>query len=161
MVKAYLRYELTSSWGVICSNSNVTYDISGKYLITSSLENVSLWNPKQGVLVSEGVVHARRAADVSTCQPGTPLVPHCCIPPFAWRTCALAFLKSLDISCLYSNNDGTGVQVKSLVPPVSQSGKIAGEVTQIAASPVASQIAVGHSDGVVSNSSTAGVHSDD
>jgi U3 small nucleolar RNA-associated protein 12 len=51
MVKAYLRYELTSSWGVICSNSNVVYDRSGKYLITSSLENVSLWNPKQGVLV--------------------------------------------------------------------------------------------------------------
>ncbi len=52
MVKAYLRYELTSSWGVLCSNSNVTYDRSGKYLITSSLENVSLWNPKQGMLVS-------------------------------------------------------------------------------------------------------------
>lgn len=60
MVKAYLRYELTSSWGVICSNSNVTYDRSGKYLITSSLENVSLWNPRQGVLV-----RARRRPAIS------------------------------------------------------------------------------------------------
>lgn len=51
-MKAYLRYELTSSWGVVCSNSNVVYDRSGRYLITSSLENVSLWNVKQGLLVS-------------------------------------------------------------------------------------------------------------
>ena len=51
MVKAYLRYELSSSWGVVCSNSNIIYDRSGKYLITAALENVTLWNPKQGILV--------------------------------------------------------------------------------------------------------------
>lgn len=52
MVKAYLRYELASSWGVLCSNANIVFDRSGKYLITSALENVALWNPKQGTLVS-------------------------------------------------------------------------------------------------------------
>ena len=52
MVKAYLRYELAGSWGVLCSNSNLTYDRTGRWLVTSSLENVSLWNPKQGTLVS-------------------------------------------------------------------------------------------------------------
>ena len=41
------------------------------------------------------------------------------------------------------------LQVKTLVPPISQSGKVAGEVTQIAASPTANQIAVGYADGTV------------
>ncbi len=40
-------------------------------------------------------------------------------------------------------------QVKMLVPPISQSGKVAGAVTQIAASPTANQVAVGHADGTV------------
>ena len=40
-------------------------------------------------------------------------------------------------------------QVKTLSPPISQSGKVAGEVTQIAASPAANQVAVGHADGAV------------
>lgn len=53
MVKAYLRYELTGSWGVIASsNSNVCYDRSGRHLLTASLENVSVWNVKQAALVS-------------------------------------------------------------------------------------------------------------
>ena len=53
MVRAYLRYELAGSWGVITSgNSNVCYDHSGKFLLTASLENVSVWNVKQAVLVS-------------------------------------------------------------------------------------------------------------
>lgn len=76
MVKAYLRYELSSSWGVICSNSNVTYDRSGKLLITSSLENVSIWNPKQGVLVrvsASGVGMTR-----SPRWPGTKTALLCC-----------------------------------------------------------------------------------
>jgi U3 small nucleolar RNA-associated protein 12 len=54
MVKAYLRYELTSSWGVITSHgSNVAYDHTGKYFITAALENVSIWNVKTAVLVRE------------------------------------------------------------------------------------------------------------
>lgn len=53
MVKAYLRYELAGSWGVIASGrSNVCYDRSGKHLLTASLENVSVWNVKQAALVS-------------------------------------------------------------------------------------------------------------
>lgn len=35
------------------------------------------------------------------------------------------------------------------MPPLSQSGKVAGEATQIAASPTANQVAVGHADGSV------------
>ena len=52
MVKAYLRYELASSFGVVASNSNVVYDDSGKLIIAASLENIAVWNVKQGSLVS-------------------------------------------------------------------------------------------------------------
>eukprot|EP00887_Chlorella_sp_A99_P006380 scaffold3.g6380.t1 len=92
MVKAYLRWEQAGQgpWGVITSaNSNIVYDRSGRHLLTASLENVSVWNVKQAVLV------------------------------------------------------------RTLQAPVSESGKVAGEVTQIAASPVANQVAVGHADGLV------------
>ena len=51
MVKAYLRYEFTGAFGVISSNASPVYDASGKNLFTGSLENVSLWNIKQGNLV--------------------------------------------------------------------------------------------------------------
>ena len=53
MVKAYLRYEFTGAFGVISSNAAPQYDASGKTLFTGSLENVSVWNIKQGNLVSE------------------------------------------------------------------------------------------------------------
>ena len=46
-------------------------------------------------------------------------------------------------------------QVKTLSPPVAESGKAAGEVTQIAASPSTSQVAVGHADGTVSSAAGA------
>lgn len=51
MVKAYLRYELANSWGVITSKSHVCYDRRGKFLLTASLERVSVWDVKQAVLV--------------------------------------------------------------------------------------------------------------
>ena len=51
MVKAYLRYELADSWGVITSKSSVCYDRHGKYFFTASLERVSVWDVKQAVLV--------------------------------------------------------------------------------------------------------------
>jgi U3 small nucleolar RNA-associated protein 12 len=51
MVKAYLRYEFSGSFGVITSNAFPLYDLSGKLLITASLENVSIWNIKQNTLV--------------------------------------------------------------------------------------------------------------
>lgn len=51
MVKAYLRYDLANTFGVVASNSNVVYDHTGKLIITACLENVCLWNVKQGTLV--------------------------------------------------------------------------------------------------------------
>lgn len=53
MVKAYLRYELAGSWGVIASPaSNTVFDRSGRHLLTGALENVAVWNLKQAALVS-------------------------------------------------------------------------------------------------------------
>ncbi len=51
MVKAYLRYEFSGAFGVITSGANPCYDTSGRLLITSTLESVSVWNVKQGNLV--------------------------------------------------------------------------------------------------------------
>ncbi|EFJ52522.1 hypothetical protein VOLCADRAFT_79148 [Volvox carteri f. nagariensis] len=53
MVKAYLRYEFSAAFGVITSSANPTYDASGKLLFTASLENISVWNAKQGSLVRQ------------------------------------------------------------------------------------------------------------
>jgi hypothetical protein len=53
MVKAYLRYEHSGVFGVISSNSNVLYDASGKQVITGALENIALWNVRQGTQVRE------------------------------------------------------------------------------------------------------------
>lgn len=51
-VKAYLRYELAGTWGVVASsNCNVVYDRGGRYLLTGALENVAVWNVKQAALV--------------------------------------------------------------------------------------------------------------
>jgi hypothetical protein len=51
MVKAYLRYQLAASWGVISSSSNVVYDEHGSHLISSALENILIWNVKQAAVV--------------------------------------------------------------------------------------------------------------
>lgn len=51
MVKAYRRWEQADAFGVITSNSNVLYDKSGKLVICSALEKISIWNLKQGTLV--------------------------------------------------------------------------------------------------------------
>ena len=37
---------------MIASNANILYDDTGKYLFTPGLENVLLWNIKQGVQVT-------------------------------------------------------------------------------------------------------------
>jgi U3 small nucleolar RNA-associated protein 12 len=53
MVKSYLRYELKSTVGLINSQeSNVVYDSSGKLVVSAAIENVLVWNPRQGVLVT-------------------------------------------------------------------------------------------------------------
>lgn len=52
MVKAYLRYEPTASFGVINSTlSNIIYDATGKLAIAPALEQVILWDLKKGTKV--------------------------------------------------------------------------------------------------------------
>jgi U3 small nucleolar RNA-associated protein 12 len=53
MVKAYLRYEALSTFGVIASTqSNIIYDHTGKIAITPALEEVVLWDLKKGSQVN-------------------------------------------------------------------------------------------------------------
>lgn len=53
MMKSYLRYEPDKSFGIIASvHSNVTYDWSGNLVLSGSGENVSVWNVRQGALIS-------------------------------------------------------------------------------------------------------------
>jgi len=51
MVKAYLRYELADTWGVITSRSDICHAKNGKCLFAASLERVAVWDVKQAVLV--------------------------------------------------------------------------------------------------------------
>jgi U3 small nucleolar RNA-associated protein 12 len=126
MVKAYLRYELSGTWGVLTSVSNVCYDHSGKYLVTAALENVLVWNVKQAVVVRSKFTITSSSVLLLADSSKPPLHP-------------------LNLRCLSALP-----QVKSLIPPLSQSGAISGEVTRLAASPATDQIAVGHADGTVS-----------
>ena len=50
MVKTYLRYEQHSSFGVI-SSANAVFGSKGKIAITAALEEIYLWNIRQGVKV--------------------------------------------------------------------------------------------------------------
>ncbi|KAG2406100.1 uncharacterized protein HKW66_Vig0053550 [Vigna angularis] len=50
MVKAYLRFEAAASFGVIASvDSNISYDSSGKNLLSPALEKIGVWNVRQGL----------------------------------------------------------------------------------------------------------------
>ncbi|GAB2272268.1 Dip2/Utp12 protein [Dionaea muscipula] len=50
MVKSYLRYEPAAAFGVIASqDSNITYDSSGRFLLSPALEKVGVWHVRQGV----------------------------------------------------------------------------------------------------------------
>ncbi|KAL8152005.1 hypothetical protein V2J09_021813 [Rumex salicifolius] len=50
MVKAYLRYEPAASFGVISSvDSNISYDSTGKFLLSPALEKIGIWHVRQGV----------------------------------------------------------------------------------------------------------------
>lgn len=51
MVKAYLRYELADTWGVITSRSDVCYTSDGKFLVTAALERVQVWSVKQAIVL--------------------------------------------------------------------------------------------------------------
>jgi U3 small nucleolar RNA-associated protein 12 len=49
MVKSYLRYERASSFGVISSlEGNVLFDTSGRLAIAPALQDVTVWNVRQG-----------------------------------------------------------------------------------------------------------------
>ncbi|KAK6140075.1 hypothetical protein DH2020_026210 [Rehmannia glutinosa] len=49
MVKAYLRYEAASAFGVIVSvDCNITYDSSGKHLLAAALEKLGVWHIASG-----------------------------------------------------------------------------------------------------------------
>ena len=66
MVKAYLRYEHTSTLGVISSpDSNACFDASGASLITAALDEVAVWSAKTGRrerTLAEGAVRAQVTA---------------------------------------------------------------------------------------------------
>ncbi|URD83571.1 Dip2/Utp12 Family [Musa troglodytarum] len=50
MVKSYLRYEPGLAFGVIASlDCKITYDPSGLHLLAPALDNLALWNLKQGL----------------------------------------------------------------------------------------------------------------
>eukprot|EP00898_Chlorokybus_atmophyticus_P008490 jgi/Chlat1/8642/Chrsp87S00661 len=52
MVKAYLRYEAGEAWGVLASPSApLTYDPTGKLLVTGGLENALVWNVKLATVI--------------------------------------------------------------------------------------------------------------
>lgn len=69
MVKAYLRYELSSSFGVVSSEANIAFDASGKNVFASALENITLWNLRQSTAVKSftgprGAVALRRKSSM-------------------------------------------------------------------------------------------------
>ena len=52
MVKTYLRYSLSASYGVITSPAcNIAVDTTGTTLYAGALESVGVWNIKRGVEV--------------------------------------------------------------------------------------------------------------
>jgi hypothetical protein len=51
-MKAYLKYELAGSFGVIASNADILLHEGGKLAITAALESIAIWNVRQGTLVS-------------------------------------------------------------------------------------------------------------
>lgn len=51
MVKAYLRYELGKSFGVVTSGTALDSESSGRLVITAVHENIALWNLRQGTQV--------------------------------------------------------------------------------------------------------------
>ncbi|RLN20712.1 hypothetical protein BBJ28_00021076 [Nothophytophthora sp. Chile5] len=54
MVKSYLRYERACSFGVIASlEGNVIYDATGRFALAPALQDVAVWNVRQGNKVRE------------------------------------------------------------------------------------------------------------
>lgn len=55
MVRTYLRYEKAGVFGLVSSGALPCFDAAGKLMVTSALENVAVWNVKQGTLVGAGL----------------------------------------------------------------------------------------------------------
>lgn len=75
MVKAYLRYEAAGTFGVVASSAAPEFSSDGKQLYSPALENVGVWNVKQGTLVRGAArTHVRRphakslAAPCNSCE---------------------------------------------------------------------------------------------
>eukprot|EP00891_Asterochloris_glomerata_P007696 jgi/Astpho2/7696/e_gw1.00115.7.1_t len=80
MVKAYLRYELASAFGVVASGANILYDDTGKIIFAACLENVAMWSVKQASVVrllqtppSASGKPAAEATQLALSTPGQPL----------------------------------------------------------------------------------------
>ncbi|XP_049936725.1 uncharacterized protein LOC116265493 [Nymphaea colorata] len=77
MVKAYLRYEPAAVFGVVASvESNVCYDNTGKLLFTGALEQLCVWNLKQGLCIkalasSTSSSGPKSAASAIACSPSS------------------------------------------------------------------------------------------
>ncbi len=53
MLKSYLEYELTHTFGCITSfPSNIVFDSTGKCAFTGALEYANKWNLRQGVVAA-------------------------------------------------------------------------------------------------------------
>lgn len=62
MVKAYLRYEPSQTFGVINSTgSNIIYDHEGKLAIAPALEEVIVWDIKKGTQIGKWKDSSNRA----------------------------------------------------------------------------------------------------
>ncbi len=81
MVKAYLRYEFSGSFGVITGSANPEFDADGKHVLSGALESISVWNIKQGTQVAreppfcrENLLRPpmRACMQTSSLQPNTP-----------------------------------------------------------------------------------------
>lgn len=59
-MKAYLKYELLTSFGVVASNADVLVLDGGRLVVTAALESVAVWNLRQGSLVRSRFVRFGR-----------------------------------------------------------------------------------------------------
>jgi hypothetical protein len=66
MVKAYLRYEHSGSFGVISGAGALAYDPESNLLAAAALEDIAIWNVKQASLV--GAVHVAELAAAVLCH---------------------------------------------------------------------------------------------
>jgi U3 small nucleolar RNA-associated protein 12 len=96
MVKAYLRYEQASPvlGLVVSADSNVSFDRSAKLLLAGALENLMVWNLKQG-----RCLHALAPAPSSSSSSMKPAVTSiACMPTSISMVCTV----KAPYVCIYS-----------------------------------------------------------